>query len=404
MPEQIDRVRDFEHLSVRCRLLPDYFRNSTTDPRGVFGDEEVAETLDIIAEYWRLYLDLGFQTFGVKRGGRYIYKVVFDAGRGTPGQANDEQMELRGDMLRNSKDLRRSAAEREKAFIGYKSTIIHELFHAVTWAVEDPFESDPSFREGAADVASFLLLGEDERLIMGIPSYKEYLGNPGVTMWDRSSPGLRDGSDTRSCPTLWWLYFADQLGRRTEQPGSKIDALRDMLRDEGWRDAGSLETTHTSRRVVGRFLGNGQSQILFDSDHRTRRFGLVSANASFGGSGALHAREVERQRFNVGGWRVRAGDRIVGVGDLMGNGRDQFVVQSANPMYLGVLGYSQTDGEWFRTFKNSYAIAGKGGRWERMDGNSVLVTAFTQWVGLPRPPAITWSSRVNWATRRHILV
>ncbi len=100
-----------------------------------------------------------------------------------------------------------------------------------------------------------------------------------------------------------------------------------------------------------------------NSDEPTRRFGLVSPSASFGGSGELHIRISHNERFGAGGWRVRPGDRAVGVGDLVGNGRDQVVLQSQDPMYLGVTGYNHTDGEWFRTAMTTYQSAPVGERW-----------------------------------------
>lgn len=350
MPKQRRFRLDFDYNGDRYRLLPDYFRDPTTNPRGVFTDAEVAASLAITKEFWELFLELGFTSFGVRDDGRTVYQVVFDTTQGQNGFANNGSMTI-GHRSPGARGL-----------TAHRGLIVHELFHAVTYAVDDPFQDLKAFREGAADVARFLLLSQAERNTLGLPSYNAYLGEPGATMWDRPSPGSLVAGGSRSSPTLWWLYFVDQLGTRTTEPGAKTDALRDMLR-VGWRTAETFEAARTTRRVAGRFLGNGQHQFLFDSNNRSHRFGLVSPCESFGGSGATHSRMSNNERFGAGGWRIRAGDRVVGVGDLVGNGRDQFVIQSRDPMHLGVVGYNQTDGRWFSTLPRTYQSAPVDARW-----------------------------------------
>ncbi len=355
--------RNFIHNNAACQLLPIYDRDlATTGREGYISDELVAQTLEICEEYWRIYLDIGFTNFGVTRSSQIVYEIRFDASMGIPGQANDVRMSLRGKNLREANDSARTSRERLLSLTYFRNTIAHELFHAVTYAVEDPFQAQRTFTESTADVAAFLLRSSAERELVGLSSYREYLANTTASMWDRTSPGVSSPYDTYSATTLWWLYFADQLGRRTETPGENLDTFRDMLR-VGWDRAGTLETAYTTRRYHGEFLGNRERQFLFDSDNPDRRLALVSANRSHGGSGAMHNRRRNYERFGAGGWRVRPEDRVVAVGQFVGNGRDQFVIQSKSPMYLGVLGYSQADGAPFSSSMLTHAVTPQYERW-----------------------------------------
>ncbi|MGJ8663087.1 MAG: hypothetical protein ACSHWU_05515 [Marinicella sp.] len=360
---QPTQALDFTYISDDCQLLPIYDRDrSTTGREGFFSDALVAQTLAICEEYWRVYLEIGFTNFGVNRDGRRVYEVRFDSSLGIPGQANDGRMDLRGKDLRDANDSTRTSQDRLLSLIQFKNTIGHELFHAVQYAVEDPFQSLVSFSESTADVAAYLLRTPAERQLLGLSSYSEYLANTSETMWDRTTPGVTTPYNTLSAPTLWWLYFATQLGSRTETPGERLDSFRDMLR-EGWTRAGTLEAAYTTRRHHGNFLGNRERQFLFDSDNPQRRLALVSANRSNGGFGAMHSRRNNGERFGAGGWRVRPEDRVVAVGQLLGNGRDQFVIKSQGPMYLGVLGYSHSDGAPFSSVKLTYAVTPEQERW-----------------------------------------
>jgi len=375
--QQPTQARNFSRLGVQYQILPFYDRDpATTEVQGYFSDDLIAQALAIFEEYWRIYLDVGFQDFGIVRSGRRVYEVVFDSSMGIPGRANDVRASLRGSDLRDANDASASNEDRLLRLTHFRNTIAHELFHAVNIAVEDPFESQNAFREGAADAAAFLLRTPAEREILGLGSYREYLRNTAATMWDRTSPGVGNPYDTQSAPTLWWLYFADQLGRRTQMPGAKLDAFRDMLR-LGWDRAGTLEAAYTTRRYHGNFLGNRERQFLFDSDNPGRRLALVSANESHGGSGAMHLRRRNNERFGPGGWRVRSADRVVAVGDIVGNGRDQFIIQSQRPMYIGVLGYSQADGAPFSSSMITYAavpVEGRWGGWKLRDGDQIHLT------------------------------
>lgn len=357
------QARNFTHNGTACQLLPLYDRDpATTGREGFIPDALVAQTLAICEEYWRIYLDIGFTNFGVTRGSQRVYEIRFDASMGIPGRANNVRMSLRGKDLREANDSARTSQEKLLSLTKFRNTIAHELFHAVTYAVEDPFQAQTTFRESAADAAAFLLRSSTERQLVGLSSYEEYLANPTASMWDRTSPGVSSPYDTYSASTLWWLYFAAQLGRRTETPGEYLDTFRDMLR-VGWDRAGTLETAYTTRRYHGEFLGNRERQFLFDSDNPGRRLALVSANRSHGGNGAMHLRRRNYERFGAGGWRVRPEDRVVAVGQFVGNGRDQFVIQSQRPMYLGVLGYSQADGAPYSSSMRTHAVTAVQERW-----------------------------------------
>lgn len=367
MPEVESMALEFEREDpsggprLRFSIVPDFFLDAPSPAdRGTFSDAEVAATLATIREFWETYLDLGFQTFGVRDAGRRKFVAFFDAEYGSNGRGSDRRITLGLGLYRASL----AAAMPEEAFrLGalHRALIAHELFHAVTVAVRDPFEAMATFTEGAADAAKFLLLTDEERAVTGLATYPEYLAAPGDSMWDRPSPGL-DSGNSRSSATLFWFYFVDQIGTRVAEPGPKMDALVHMLRASGWDYDTGLTPADITQRIAGSFLGNGQTQLFAESDGAVRRFSLISPTESFGGSGQVHLTVPDGSRFGDG-WRVRPGDRIHAVGDLVGNGRDQVVLRSGDSTYLGVVGFGRTDGQWGTASTTTYGVVSVGGRW-----------------------------------------
>lgn len=351
-PDVVVANRTFSHAGVQCRLDPDYFsdeRPPTEEElrRGRFTDAEVIRVLDLCEAYWRQYLDLGFDSFGVDDGATRVYEVRFDRSLTSTASANDGRMTIGASAAGDNVNLDR-----------LKGTVLHELFHACQFASASGRRFGDSFGEGSADVAT-VLVEPDLRGILGVPSSNVYLSNPGETMWDRPSPGRPESS--RSTPTLFWLYFCERLGTRNADPGRNMDALRDLMQtrfdvpDTAWRGVRSPAAT-------GSFLGNGDVQLLMRSDDR-RRLGLLSANRSYGGAGETHALLVAGERWGDG-WRFGEADRFAGVGDILGIGRDQVVLQSEAPAYLGVVGFSEADGSPSRpTAPETHVVVHEQSRW-----------------------------------------
>lgn len=343
-------ARSFSHSGDQYRLVPDYFSNENPPPpaqrrRGRFTDDNVTRVLDLCETYWKRYLDLGFISFGVDDANTKVYRIRFDRALAPTGQADGGTMSL--------------GAIADGANVSLlTSVVIHELFHACQFASISGRRVGDAFGEGTADVAT-ILMEPSLRQDAGVPSSDVYLNNPEETMWDRPTPGRSDSS--RSTPTLFWLYFCERLGTRTLDPGARIDALRDLMntplniRGDAWQGVDQLAAT-------GRFLGNDDVQLLLRSSD-WRSLGLVSANRSYGVAGETHASLVIDDRWG-GGWRFREVDRLVGVGDMLGTGRDQLVVQSSRPAHLGILGFTASDGSPRQpTATETHIVIGKDTRW-----------------------------------------
>ncbi len=324
--------RLFGHSGNQYRLDPDYFSDSNPppldqEPRGRFADADVTRVLDLCETYWRRFLDLGFTSFGIDDDNTKVYRVRFDRSLPSTAQANDGAMTIGPSATGVSVDVDLLT-----------TTVIHELFHACQFASNSGRRFGNAFGEGTVDIAT-ILMEPDLRLELGVPSSDIYLNNPDETMWDRPSPGRRDSS--RSTPTLFWLYFCERLGTRTTDPGARIDALRDLINTSFDAPASAWQGIRQPV-ATGRFLGNDDLQLLLQSADQ-RRLGLVSANRSYGSAGETHASFAVDDRWG-GGWRFREVDRFVGVGDMLGNGRDQLVVQSSGPAHLGIVGFGASDG------------------------------------------------------------
>ena len=86
MPEVESMALEFEREDpsggprLRFSIVPDFFSDSPSPAtRGTFSAAEVVATLATIREFWEIYLDLGFTTFGVQDAGRRKFVAVFDA-------------------------------------------------------------------------------------------------------------------------------------------------------------------------------------------------------------------------------------------------------------------------------------------------------------------------------------
>ncbi|MEL6811142.1 MAG: hypothetical protein AAFP76_07395 [Bacteroidota bacterium] len=343
------RTRNFTRQGISYAIEADYFNSSETvlDDRGRYTEEEVDFTLEYVEQVWRLYMDLGFQSFGISNGGVIKYEVFFDARRNGNGFANNARTTL---------DTKRRRDGNESS---YKFLIVHELFHAVQFADDHPFMGQKAFVEGTANVAGFLC-DLDVRNDIGISQYTDYLDNPGATMWDRPSPGRP--KDNRGITTLWWLYFCDQIGEGGNEVGTKMDALLDLINME-YEPINPWMTENNDLATPGDFLGNGDTQLLYH--WRNLEYGLVSFNESFGGNGARHRIVRQGERWGDS-WRGRPEDRIFGKGDILGNGRDQIVMVSRNPTHIGILGFTESDGSPDRAQSlETYAVVGENRRWGR---------------------------------------
>ena len=362
MALEFDRPDPSGGPRLRFSIVPDFFSDSPSPAtRGTFSAAEVVATLATIREFWEIYLDLGFTTFGVQDAGRRKFVAVFDAEYGSNGRGSDREIKI-GLGFYRAVVAATVPAEAFRLTALHRALIAHELFHGVTYAVRDPFEPMVTFTEGAADAAKYLLLTDEERAVTGLATYAEYLAAPGDSMWDRPSPGLVVSGNSRSSGTLFWLYFVDQIGTRVAEPGPKMDALVHMLRSSGWHYDTRLIPDAITHRIAGRFLGNGQTQLFAESEGAVRRFSLISPSQSFGGCGQVHLTLADGSRFGDG-WRVRPGDRVVAAGDVVGNGREQVVLRSGDSAYLGVVGFGHTDGQWGTASTTTNAVASVGGRW-----------------------------------------
>jgi hypothetical protein len=344
------KSRNFTRNGTSYQIEADYFNATETveDDRGRYNEEEVDFTLEYVERYWRLYMDLGFNSFGIANGGITKFEVFFDATKNGNGEA---------DNSRTTIDTKR---RRDGNISSYKALLLHELFHACQYALVYPHKEQKAFVEGTANVAAFLC-DLDVRRDVGIYEYEGYLNNPGATMWDRPSPGRP--KDNRAATTLWWLYFCDQISSVMREPGAKMDAIRDLIASN-FTPINPWLTKNHDLAAVGDFLGNGEDQILYHLQHV--QYGLVSFNDSFGGNGSRHRITRFGERWGrSSGWLQREEDLIMGKGNITGNGRDQLVITSRNPTHIGVIGYGESDGSPDRGQSlETYAVVGEDGRWE----------------------------------------
>lgn len=356
---------DFPHGGEAYRLQA-VCRSDTVRP------DSVRTALEIYEEFWKKYIDLRFDGIGQQEDGFVLYTVFFEPD--LPGTARGGQT---SSGIRSGSMAQLDSIDQGSNRANFRYTVAHELFHAATFGTGTPFSAMPSFAEGVADAAAYMLANTAEREAVGLPSLKVYLNNPGIPMFDRMTPGQPESS--QSTPTLFWLYWATRVGGggANFEEGA-FSALKAMSTERFPSDL-TFETSAEMNAASGDFLGNSQSQLLLDAGAPEERFGLVSPSLSFGGKGAVHAKQRDQDRIDPGGWRVRPGDQCVAVADLIGNGRDQWVVQSRDPMYLGVIGYDRTDGHWGDTVARTLAVVPeqeRWGGWKLRDGDTVHATGF----------------------------
>jgi len=308
--------------------------NRTTEDiaKGVFTESEVEQTINRLKVFWTLFMSLEFKTFGVLDNGIISYDVIFDRRKNGDGEANNGQIILDTTKLNNGNSD------------GFNQLLIHELFHACQYASVAGTPFGHAFNEGTANIAAFLMdLGV--RANVGISSYTEYLDNPGATMWDRPTPGKVN--DDSSSPTLWWLYFCDQLGTTTFNIGGKMDCLVRLLAKE-WPEPNAWNSVQAVF-AKGNFLGNQDTQIMLRNPD-SGDLGLVSANKSYGGNGTTHTIIAVNSRWGIfpntggAGWKCRKLDGVYAKGDLLGNGRTQLILKGRSPVYIGVVGFKASDG------------------------------------------------------------
>lgn len=262
-------------------------------------------------------------------------------------------------------DLRYSAASKRRGTImaDLTATVIHELFHN-TQSTYRLGNAERWLIEGTASFSPELFDAQiDQMNSTGRTCENQLLASPGMNIARRHSP-WRDGSN--ACQSkLFWNYFTEQIGTLSAEPQAGVDALVDLFE--------ALENQPRSWRIAsddkilgaGDFDGDGRDEFLLKSE---THLGLLAV--TYGERRVLDVRTTDGHgRLGENGWVPHRDDEVLGIGDLNGDGRDEFVIRSAT--HIGFIG-STSDGR-FRTIAVVPHDVGRfGGAWRSKASDRVL--------------------------------